>query len=195
MNKRSVILVLAVAMLFVGSVAQAQSDDEAKRDNAAANGGFVPHGPPLPSGGACDNIDITGVLSRYDLGTPGNTIISADYSAGPCLSVDDIGWTGVIFTAIAPSWGSEGTLEVSASDGSSASSIQFFPGDTAPGTYGPTAGSTGAPVVLLGDQILRLEFWESFDDAAVDPDGIYDAGQIDVFGAVVPVELQTISID
>ena len=116
-NMRPVVLILAVAVLLVGSVAQAQ-DDQAKTDNAANNPGGV-HGAPIIAGTSCDSGDVTGVTSHAALGDASNTVISLDYSAGPCLSVDNVGWTDIIFEALAPSWGSEGRLEVSASDGSS----------------------------------------------------------------------------
>jgi len=185
---------LALTALLFGSMAAQAQDDDAKH-HAQATGVFVHNGPPIPTGGSCDSINVAGVTSVGNLGDPGNTIINRDYSGGPCSSVDDIGWASIIFTAISPSWGSEATLEVSASNGSSASSIQFFPGQDTSGTFGPTSGSTGTPVVLLADEILRLEFWESFDDGTVDPDGIYDSGSIEVIPAAVPVELQVFSID
>ena len=152
-----------------------------------------PYGPGITTGGICDTQDLTGVTSIDLLGDADNTVISTDLSA-LCGGVSDVGWVGVVASTVGGSWGSEISTQFSASDGSSASTVQYFtPGST--GTFGPSTGNLGAGVTLLGDMVLRMEFYETFDDNTNSTDANYLAGDLQVQGPPVPVELMGYSID
>jgi hypothetical protein len=179
---QAVFMVLAVLALVATSVSAQQ-----KERNIAGPFGEGLQGP------SCASDDISGEVSVDELGDADNTVINQDLS-GSCTSVDDIGWSGVIISTVGASWGSEARLQVSASDGTDASSIQFTTATT-PGTFGPVTGNLGASVSLLGDMVLRLEFFETFDDNSNSTDATYQAGTIDVAGGVIPVELQEFEVD
>ncbi len=150
------------------------------------------HGPGL-TGPPCYSEDITGAISWDFLGDPDNEVRTPTLT---CVSADDIGWTGVTLTTAGISWGQESNLQVAASDGSDASTIQFFPGAASSGTFGPTTGNLGSSVAVLPDMVLRMEFHEtSFDDNSNAPDATYTAGSIDVDGVFIPVELTDFSVD
>ena len=180
---QAVFMVLAVLALVATSVSAQQ-----KEHNIAG-----PFGEGLPQGSACDSEDITGVLSFDLLGDASNTVINKDLS-GSCTSVDDIGWSGVVISTVGGSWGAEARLQVSASDGTDASTIQFTTAGST-GTFGPLTGNLGASVSLLGDMVLRMEFFETFDDSSNSTDAVYQAGLIAQAGGVIPVELQEFEVD
>lgn len=124
-------------------------------------------------------VNIAGVQSVGLQGDPGNTIINVDVGAGVTI-------TGVSYninvTAFSPSWLSEIGLVFTDSDG--IDGVQFNPGfdDDASGTatYADSADlvALGLDFVLGADGILRLEFFEGFDDGSISPDGVWNFGTI-----------------
>lgn len=133
--------------------------------------------------------NVAGVQSIGEVGDPGNTVLNLNVGANAHITT--IAYN-VNLTAFSPSWLSEIGLYFGDSD--QTTGVFFTPGfdDASPGT-GTYADS--ADLVALGldffvgaDGILRLEFFEDFDDAAVSPDGIWNFGTITfgVEGVVTP---------
>ena len=133
--------------------------------------------------------NVAGVQSIGEVGDPGNTVLNLNVGANAHITT--IAYN-VNLTAFSPSWLSEIGLYFGDSD--QTTGVFFTPGfdDANPGT-GTYADS--ADLVALGldffvgaDGILRLEFFEDFDDAAVSPDGIWNFGTITfgVEGVVTP---------
>lgn len=120
-----------------------------------------------------DNVQSYGVF-----GDANNTVFNLFVGAGATvtfLSYD------VTLTSFAPSYLSEISLAVT---DSSLNGISFAPGsgDDFTGTmsYNGSADLTaqGLALTVGSDGILRLEFFESFDDASVAPDGVWNAGTV-----------------
>ena len=124
-------------------------------------------------------VDVTGVQSVGELGDPGNTVLT--YNIGANATVTAISYN-VNLTAFDPSWLSEIGLAFTDSDG--IEGVIFNPGfdDSNPGTatYSDSADLTalGLSFKVGADGILRLEFYEDFDDGDVDPDGRWNFGTI-----------------
>lgn len=124
-------------------------------------------------------IDVTGVQSVGEFGDPGNTVLT--YNIGANASITAISYN-VNITAFDPSWLAEIGLAFTGSDG--INGVFFNPGfeDTDPGTstYSDSAdlAALGLAFSVGADGILRLEFYEDFDDASVNPDGRWNFGTI-----------------
>jgi len=186
--RRLGVVVLTLAVVALGAGAVMAQTPSGKVHRVAG-----PFGPGITEGGICATQPLVGVVSVDLLADPDNTVINTDLT-GICTGVNDVGWVGVVASTVGASWGSEIRTQFSASDGSSASTVQYFtPGST--GTFGPSTGNLGAGVTLLGDLVLRMEFFETFDDNSNSTDANYLAGDLQVQGPPVPVELMEYSID
>jgi hypothetical protein len=135
-------------------------------------------------------IDVTGITSIAALGTPGNNVLNINVGAG--AQVVGIGWD-VNVTAFTPSWLSELTVSFGNTGLTTGVDLSVGAGDDFAGVG--VSYSSGGVVDLIGlgldfavdgDGVLRLEFGEGFDDASVDPDGIWNSGFLTVQTAVVP---------
>ena len=124
-------------------------------------------------------VDVTGVDSVGEFGDPGNTVQT--YNIGAGSRITGISYT-VTLTAFDPSWLSEVALAFTQSNG--ITGVFFTPGfaDADPGTatYSDTADlvALGLDFAVGADGILRLEYFEDFDDGSVNPDGRWDSGSI-----------------
>lgn len=146
------------------------------------------------------NINIGGTDSWDPEGSPNNTILTFDIAAlageasGTPLEMTGLGWD-VFQSTVGPSWGSE--MVVSFGD-----NVGGLPGLylTPSGTGAPITGtennSSGGildltdnsiPNVVLPDGVLRLEFFDSYDDYPGGVDGHWEAGStLDIAYKVVP---------
>lgn len=127
--------------------------------------------------------DVTGIQSWDAPGSGFNTVIFLNVQ--PFATVNGLGWD-VNLTAIAPSWRSE--LAVLVTDSTGLGGFNLAPGvDNSPG--GPTNyNSAGGivklanyaipDVVALADGLIRLEFFESYDDGAGIQDGVWNSGSL-----------------
>ena len=118
----------------------------------------------------------------FDSGDPSNTIQTFNIGAGAHV-------TGVSYdvniTAFDPSYLSEATLAFTGSDTTGAG-VFLAPGfDTpAPGTESFSSGgdvdlvSLGLDFTVGDDGILRLEYFEGFDDGSVNPDSLWNSGTV-----------------
>ena len=123
-------------------------------------------------------VDIAGVESIGEIGDPGNTVLTFNVGANATVTSVDYSFN---LTAIDPSWLSEIGLSFTDSDG--IEGVVFNPGvgDTIPGTatYSGSADLVdfGLAFKVGADGILRLEFYEDYDDFG-GPDGIWNFGSI-----------------
>lgn len=124
-------------------------------------------------------VNVAGVQSVGEIGDPGNTVLT--YNIGANATVTAISYS-VNVTAFAPSWLSEIGLAFTDSDG--IEGVFFTPGfedgNPGTGTYSDSAdlADLGLAFNVGADGILRLEFFEDFDDGTVDPDGVWNFGTI-----------------
>lgn len=124
-------------------------------------------------------VNIAGVDSFGEVGDSGNTVLT--FNVGSNVSITGISYN-VNLTAYTPSWLSE--IGLYFGDSAQTTGVYFTPAfeDTNPGT-GTYADA--ADLVALGlnfqvgaDGLLRLEFFEDFDDGSVSPDGTWNFGTI-----------------
>ena len=133
-------------------------------------------------------VDVTGITSIAAQGTPGNIVRTFNVGAG--ASVIGIGWN-VNVTAFDPSWLSELVVGFGSSSANEVN-LSVGIGDDLPGTA--TYSSAGiVDLVELGfnfnagaDGIVRLEFFEGFNDPEVNPDGIWNSGTLTIQVAAIP---------
>jgi hypothetical protein len=124
-------------------------------------------------------VNVAGVQSVGEIGDPGNTVLT--YNIGANATVTAVSYS-VNVTAFNPSWLSEIGLAFTDSDG--IDGVFFTPGFDDPnpgtGTYSDSADLTalGLSFNVGADGILRLEFFEDFDDGAITPDGVWNFGTI-----------------
>lgn len=124
-------------------------------------------------------VDVAGIASHGAFGDSRNTVLN--FNVGANASITSISYD-VNLTAFAPSWLSE--LGLAFTNSAITDGVLLNPGfnDDRPGT----ASYSDSLDLVLGelsfnvgsDGILRLEFYEDFDDVAVDPDGRWNFGTI-----------------
>lgn len=136
-------------------------------------------------------VNVAGIQSVGEFGDPGNTVLT--YNVGANSTITAISYS-VNVTAFSPSWLSEIGLAFTPSDANGG--VFFTPGfanaNSGTGTYSDSADLTdlGLAFSVGADGILRLEFFEDFDDGTVNPDGIWNFGTItfEIDGFVPPVD-------
>jgi len=150
---------------------------------------------------AITNFNVAGIESFDGPGAPGNTVVDLDlaaalgYASGTSITMTSVGWD-VTLTAFGASWLSELTVTFGDDSGAPAP-IQLRPGagNDFPGTSVPFASggqiqfdSIPLPDIFLSNGILRMEFFEGFDDVPGVADGLWESGflSIGTFEAAVP---------
>ncbi|MEM8513991.1 hypothetical protein RCH14_003327 [Massilia sp. MP_M2] len=136
-------------------------------------------------------VNIAGAQSFGAVGEAGNTVLTFNVGAGS--QITSIAYN-VNITAFTPSYLSE--IGLYFSDSAQSTGVYFTPGfaNSSPGTgtYADSANliDLGLDFMVGADGILRLEFFEDFDDGLVSPDGIWNFGTITfgVTGDNVPVD-------
>ena len=134
-------------------------------------------------------VNVAGVQSFGAPGAAGNTIFTLNVGAGS--RVIGIAYD-VNITAYTPSYLSE--IGVYFSNSAQSEYFYFTPGfqdeNSGTGSYVNSFDliQLGLDLTVGADGLLRLEFFEDFNDAAVSPDGIWNFGTItlDVTGDNVP---------
>jgi hypothetical protein len=123
-------------------------------------------------------VDVTGITSNGELDSAGNVVM--EYQVGANSTIDGISYS-VNLTAFEPSWLSDIALLFSDSAGNG---VIFRPAfeDDFPGTSDYAGSMDLTPLnldfMVGADGILRLEFYEIFDDFPFSPDGIWNFGTI-----------------
>jgi len=123
-------------------------------------------------------VNLAGVESYGEYGDSGNTVLT--YNVGANVTITGISYT-VNVTAFTPSWLSELSLafEDSAQNNGVFFNPAFLDDNAGTGTYADFADLTalGLSFQVGADGILRLEFFEGYDDF-VGADGIWNVGTL-----------------
>lgn len=137
------------------------------------------------------SIDVTGVASWDSAGDTDNVVMSVDLGAGAIVT--GIGWD-VAITPVGESWYSEATALFTDSGGGQGVEVAPGTGDDEAGFGVARAYSSGGivyladsliPDMVLDDGILRIEFFELFDDVEDAIDAQW-SGTLDIV-TLVPV--------
>ncbi len=148
--------------------------------SSASQGKAVPSSPSLVT--SVLDINVAGIASFDGYGSAGNTVLSNVLPAN--AHIIGIGWV-TTQTATAPSWLSEMVVSF---ESTSTFAVQLTPavGDDFPGTSNYTSGGIVDLVGLAldfnldADGLLKMQFFESFNDFANAVDGRWDAGTISI---------------
>lgn len=134
-------------------------------------------------------VNVGGVESFGEVGDAGNTVFTLNVGAGS--QITSVAYN-INVTAYTPSWLSE--IGLYFSDSTQSGGIYFTPGFEDPNsgtaTYADSVDLVAQELdfTVGADGLLRLEFFEDFDDGSVSPDGIWNFGTItfNVTGDNVP---------
>jgi hypothetical protein len=135
----------------------------------------------LPAAASADTyvFNVAGAQSFGELGDALNDVFTVNIGANSRIT--DVAYN-VSLTAFSPSWLSEATLGFTSSDLSEGVFLNPGFADNFSGTasYADSASLTdlGLDFTVGADGILRLEFFEDFDDGSVAPDGVWNSGSI-----------------
>ncbi|MBL8745963.1 MAG: PEP-CTERM sorting domain-containing protein [Phycisphaerae bacterium] len=168
----------AATMLVIAGSAFAAKSTESSVLNATP--GFT--GSSGERTGFITPFDVTGIGSGDLPGAPINVVAFVNIGAGN--AVNGMGWD-VVLTAFGASWRSE--IRVLVTDSTGLGGFNLAPGSANQTPGGPTAYSSNGQilklanyaipdVVALGDGLIRLEFFESYDDVAGAFDGVWNSG-------------------
>lgn len=133
--------------------------------------------------------DVTGVQSFEGYGNALNEVFSLAVGAG--ATVVSVAWD-VTLTANSPSWLSEMRMDFSDSAETTGVSLTVGNGVNSGGTQSFSSGGTlfladyGLEFAVGADGVLRLEFWESYNDVTGGADGVWDSGTLTFGIAPVP---------
>ena len=146
----------------------------------------------LPSAVMAADTAPTAITASYDLpevpswnavGSAANVVLAYDIGAGSTVS--SVGWN-VTIEAFAPSWRQDIGLQLSDS-AVNFNAVWLNPGagvsSAGTGTYASAPvdlGAAGLAFPVLANGILRLEFFESFDDGVALQDGIWHSGSVTI---------------
>lgn len=132
----------------------------------------------VPAQAAVVTVDVSGIDSYDELGAAINEI--RHVSVGAWQNIVKVSWDVALF-ADAPSWLSEMSLDLSGHNGAGVTLTPGFADDES----GVNSYSGSFDLLLNGVEfqvgangLLRLEFFEAFDDFPNDWDGIWLAGNI-----------------
>lgn len=157
---------------------------------ASANAALSPGGPVVSSLPAfvsnsvvisVTNFNVAGIFSVDPAGDPLNEVFNL--SLAPGARVIGLGWDVTLF-ADAPSWLSEMVVRFGSTSVPFELELRPGIGDNFPGVRSYSSGGIvdlvglGFDFTVDANGILRLEFYDSFDDFANDWDGIWRSGNL-----------------
>lgn len=134
-------------------------------------------------------INVAGINSLGVAGAAGNTILNVNVGAGS--SVTGIGWD-VNNTAFTPSWLSEMVVSFTNTNATGGVNLTVGVDDAFSGTASYSSGGVldlvgpGLSFTANADGLVRFEFFESFNDTEVTPDGIWNSGALTLRVVAVP---------
>jgi len=144
--------------------------------------GSVPSGVSPSVVGNFVDVNVAGIQSFGLQGVPGNAIVNVNVGANN--QVIGIGWN-VNVTAFAPSYLSELGVGFTNTAQTAGVNLLVGVGDDFPGANVPYTSGGVLDLVGLGlnfnvgaNGVLRLEFFEDFDDVSVNPDGRWNSGNL-----------------
>jgi hypothetical protein len=124
-------------------------------------------------------VDLSGIPSIAGFGNAANTVLT--YQVGANAAITGLTYD-VNLSASSPSWLSE--IGIAFSNSAVTEGVLFRPGNadeiSGTGTYAGFLDllAEGLRFNVGSDGILRLEFYESFNDSSVNPDGRWNAGTL-----------------
>ncbi|MCA9292576.1 MAG: PEP-CTERM sorting domain-containing protein [Phycisphaerales bacterium] len=148
--------------------------------------------------GSVHSFDVTGINSWDPEGSANNEVYLFDLAAaagqpsGTSITMVGLGWD-VFQSTVGPSWGSE--MVVSFADSAANVGVYLTPNGTGAPLAGSVNSSSGGildltdnsiPNLVLPDGVLRLEFFDSYDDYPGGIDGHWDSGTLDIAIAPIP---------
>lgn len=185
--------VALAASLVISGTAMAKAGSFS--DALQATNGTAITSPTGATPQAFSVLNVAGINSFEEVGSPANTVITLLFA--PNAEITGIGWN-VIISAFAPSWLSEIAVAFENSSQSDGVFLSVAQGDDFAGLN--AAYSSGGVIDLVGlalnfnvgaDGILRIEFFEDFDDDTVAPDGRWVSGNLTIEAAGVVPEPST----
>ncbi|MEZ6241468.1 MAG: PEP-CTERM sorting domain-containing protein [Phycisphaerales bacterium] len=176
---KSVITAAALAALAGGASADILSSTGAVYSEKTASQPGNVYTPQVTRDGATYVFDLSGIQSWDTLSSPNNTVVNLDLAAalglasGTSIAFNGIAWDVTIQT-IGGSWLSEAVIYFDDNVAPDLSGLFLTPGVgvTTPGTASFSSGGilkladAGIPDIVLPNGILRMEFFESFDDVS-----------------------------
>ena len=135
------------------------------------------------AGAAVTVFDVTGIFSNESFGSPLNEVFFLNIGANS--EVIGLGWDVLLF-ADSPSWLSEPVVSFGSSSNLAFVNLTVGVGDNFPGTQSYSSiglidlVDSGLSFTVDADGLLRLEFWESFNDFPDDWDAIWESGTISI---------------
>jgi PEP-CTERM motif len=175
-----IVTAVAAALALMGAAGSAQA-----QLTRASGAGFSSASSVVSLAGTDLVVDVAGINTNGEEGDAANTVMF--FQLLPGALVDAVSWS-TTQTAFAPSWLSEMTISFvnSAGDGVvlSPGAGDDFAGNA---SYAESAllSDFGLAFNVGADGLLRVEIFESFDDASVNPDGLFVSGNV-TFSNVVP---------
>ncbi len=173
---KSLISVAAIAALAGGASADVFSSIRTANDfKTATTAGDV--SSSSARAGETRTFDIGQVASWDTFGDSSNVVMLVDMAAlfglssGSAIDLNGVGWDITVAT-IGASWLSEARIEFTDSGVAGGFGLSVGAGNDFAGTANFTSGGivkladAGLPDLILSDGILRLEFWETFDDVS-----------------------------
>lgn len=207
------LLFSGIVLALATSVASAQMWTGAQSTVKTSPPTSVGAGPVARAGNVCVYpIPLAGIESWDSYGSANNVVDLVDLTAcaggssGQSVTMTGIGWDVTIFAdanvgTFGGSWLQEASVDFNDSLNSNAAEFYLSPGagDNFSGTGTYTSGgviklsSVGLPDLVLSDGLLRMEFFETFDDAANVVDGQWLGGALFIQVAPIP-EPATLSL-
>lgn len=143
---------------------------------------------PVAQSSSTLSFDVSGAFSNDGIGDPVNEVYLLD--VGTLSTITSVGWN-VVLTADAPSWVSEMMVDITSTN---FSGVTLNPGEGADVSGTQAFSSDGmVDLVNLGlsfqvgeDGMLRLEFWERFDDFPNEFDGLWESGTLSFGVSPIP---------
>ncbi len=146
--------------------------------------------------------DVTGIYSMDEYGDADNVVILFDLAAavglpsGSPVTMTGISWDVTLY-ADSPSWLSELKVYLDDAIAPDGLGLHIAPGagDNFGGTESYTSGGlidlsdNAIADIVLPDGILRLEFYEGYDDYEDDWDGLWESGALTIVATPEPASL------
>lgn len=189
---------LAVAGTAMGQHVSAFNTENSGRETFSGNG---PVGSSETTAGGLVNFNVAGITSWDAQGSGFNTVVNFDlasalgYAPGTSITMNGIGWN-VNLATVGASWLSEMGVYFDDAVAPDLSGLFLRPGaaNGAPGSGNFTSNGViklapnAIPDIVLPNGILRMEFYESYDDAsgAIDGNWLSGALTIQTVQAAVP---------
>ncbi len=195
---------LTLALALVGLVAMPVSAGVFSQTPYGPS--FTPAGP-RDLGDVATPYDVTGIYSMDAYGDADNVVVLFDLAAavglpsGSPVTMTGIGWDVTLY-ADSPSWLSELKVYFDDAIAPDGLGLHLAPGagNNFAGTGSYTSGGVldlsdnGIADIVLPNGILRMEFYEGYDDFEDDWDGIWESGVLTIVSTPEPASLVLLAL-